>query len=203
MNTVVMCLYFIPAIILLCLSHPALNIQVVSPSFCEQFESGGYPIPPTFGTISLGQESKGFFICLFPVINLYLLFAIVWDILKTSLYRWRYDRTIKKNPYAWASNAVLWGIVPAQYTLGLLYATGNSVERDRVKAYAWLCLADSNGAPYAEYQIEKFLRSMNKDQLKQAKQLAINLQAASKIEGGLYRFVDPPHLASGSGSSGD
>ncbi len=60
----------------------------------------------------------------------------------------------------------------AQYMLGKIFASGEGVSRDYVRAYSWLHLAEQNGVDSAARLKHKIGKKMSKGQLKQARRLA-------------------------------
>lgn len=65
----------------------------------------------------------------------------------------------------------------AQYMLGFLYARGEGVRRDLVRAYLWFSLAARHGDPIAADMVVSLSRRMTPEQIAQAKALALEWSA--------------------------
>ncbi len=61
----------------------------------------------------------------------------------------------------------------AQYMLGFLYARGEGVRRDLVRAYLWFSLAARQGDAIAADMVVSLSRRMTPEQIAQAKALAL------------------------------
>jgi TPR repeat protein len=64
------------------------------------------------------------------------------------------------------------GDAEAQYNLGFMYAVGQGVRQDFVRAYMWLDLAAAQGYPDAISYRDRVAANMTSDQLAEARRLA-------------------------------
>ena len=70
------------------------------------------------------------------------------------------------------------GSADAQYNLGIMYANGDGVGRDRVRAYMWYLIASSTGDDRALTYREELARLMTPAQIAEAQRLAREWLAA-------------------------
>ena len=62
---------------------------------------------------------------------------------------------------------------PAQCNLGVLYATGRGVPRDKVRAWAWFQIAAGQGDRKARSNREIIAASMTPDELNRARRVSL------------------------------
>ncbi|MCH9020157.1 MAG: SEL1-like repeat protein, partial [Proteobacteria bacterium] len=72
----------------------------------------------------------------------------------------------------WFREAAEQGHAEAQFNLGILYATGAGVERDRVQALMWLILADSAGVEAARERRRQIAAELSPPDVEEAEILA-------------------------------
>ena len=69
------------------------------------------------------------------------------------------------------------GYAPAQFNLGVSYATGEGVAQDMVRAYMWFDLAAALGNDSARKNRDLAAESLSPEQIAEAKQMATQCQA--------------------------
>ena len=72
------------------------------------------------------------------------------------------------------------GVASSQFMLGIMYAVGDGVEEDYIKAYKLLTLAAIQGSKMAESKITALRAMMTPDQIKQAREETTGLWVQSK-----------------------
>jgi TPR repeat protein len=80
----------------------------------------------------------------------------------------------------WYRKAAAKGLAEAQYNLGLCYAKGEGVPANPVEAWKWLQLATDQKFPNAAEERDKMQATMTADQVKDARTLADQINAAGK-----------------------
>lgn len=75
-------------------------------------------------------------------------------------------------------NAAQQGDTEAQQDLGLMYAKGQGVKKNDIKAYVWSSLAAAQGEESAAKHRDVLAERFTPDQLRQAQTLAAELQAS-------------------------
>lgn len=85
------------------------------------------------------------------------------------------------NLYTYAASQ---NYAPSQYVLGTIYANGDGVERNYIKAYAWLSLAVNQKLEVAEEAQQKIAENMTLTDLDKARRESIDIQKTiiGKIE---------------------
>jgi TPR repeat protein len=79
----------------------------------------------------------------------------------------------------------------AQYVLGKIYANGEGVRRDDVRAYSWLLLAEQNGHEMAAALKDKIGRTLSQGQINRARQLSEQVEHAINTRSGPSEITDP------------
>ena len=80
----------------------------------------------------------------------------------------------------WFHKGAAKGLAEAQYNFGLCYAKGAGVPTDSVEAWKWLQLAAEQKFPKAAEERDKIQATMTADQIKSARTLADQINAAGK-----------------------
>ena len=75
----------------------------------------------------------------------------------------------------WYEQAASAGLAEAQILLGTIYARGNDVPRDLVRAYAWLYRAVEKNSPNAQLILESVAGLMTPEEIEAAKALSATL----------------------------
>ena len=75
----------------------------------------------------------------------------------------------------WYEQAASAGLTEAQILLGTIYARGNDVPRDLVRAYAWLYKAAEKKSPNAQLILESVAGLMTAEDIEEAKALSVTL----------------------------
>ena len=71
----------------------------------------------------------------------------------------------------WYTKAAEQGYAEAQYNLGFMYASGEGVPENDVKAYVWWSMAKANGNKSAKDNIEVLKSMMTKEQIAKAQEI--------------------------------
>ena len=81
------------------------------------------------------------------------------------------------NAVPWYEQAASAGLAEAQILLGTIYARGDAVPRDLVRAYAWLYKAAQQDSPNALLILESVAGLMTAEEIEAAKALAATFQS--------------------------
>jgi localization factor PodJL len=72
----------------------------------------------------------------------------------------------------WFRKAAAYGTIDSAYNLGILYARGAGIERDRVESYKWFALAAKGGDKEAAHKRDEVAKALDPAQLEGAKESA-------------------------------
>ncbi|MDA9231982.1 sel1 repeat family protein [Porticoccaceae bacterium] len=86
-----------------------------------------------------------------------------------KLCKWLLENHIEASE--WYRKATVQGHVKAQQNLGALYASGDGVPKNKIRAYVWLSIAQALGDDKAAGNIDMLKSDMSPDQISQAQAL--------------------------------
>ena len=80
-----------------------------------------------------------------------------------------------KKALHYTHRAAQMGHASAQANMGMRYLTGEGVQEDYVRAYAWWALASMHGSSQARDALEMIASIMSRKQVKKAKELGLQI----------------------------